>query len=82
MRRESGDTHGDGLDRLLDDPAGMGWIVHPCFHRPISGIDKPLQIFRASKSATSVWRGIASVCPVSGLHHKECEPLRASENTH
>jgi hypothetical protein len=74
MRSKSGDTHGDGFNSFLDNPSRMGWIVHIRPYRPISGTDSPLQIFRASKSATSVWRGIASVCPVSGLHHKECEP--------
>jgi hypothetical protein len=74
MRRKTGDAHGDGFNGILDNPSGMGWIVHSYAYLPISGTDNPLQILRASKSAISVWRGIASVCPVSGLHHKECEP--------
>jgi len=38
-----------------------------------------MHIFRASKSLTSVWRGTASVAPVSGFSQSECErPSRLS----
>jgi len=54
------------------------WLHNNCVYvfnkyYPISFIDSALQILRANLLGISVCRGIASTCPVKGLHHKECE---------
>jgi hypothetical protein len=41
-------------------------------HRPISGTERPRQIFRASTSEISVCLGTASTAPVVGLVQREC----------
>ena len=41
-------------------------------HRPISGTERPRQIFRASASEISVCLGTASTVPVVGFVQREC----------
>jgi hypothetical protein len=46
-------------------------VERPFVHPPITGTERPRQIFAASRSATSVCRGTASTAPVFGLVHRE-----------